>query len=199
MFLFSNTLSRFVIAFLPRSKCLLISWLQSLSSVILKSQKENLSLFPFFPIYCHEKMTVDATTLVFWMLYFKPAFSLSSFTFIKRLVSSSSRSAVRVVLCAYPRLLIFLLAILIPAFDSSRLAFQVMYSAYKLSKQDDNIQPWCTPFPIFNQLVVPCLILTVASLPASRFLRRWVRWSDIAIYLRNFHSSLWSTQSNALV
>ena len=200
MFLFSNTLSRFVIAFLPRSKCLLISWLQSPSTVILEPKKIKFATASTFsPSLCHEVMGPDATILVFWMLYFKPAFSLSSFTFIKRLVSSSSLSAVRVVLCAYPRLLIFLLAILIPAFDSSRLAFQVMYSAYKLSKQDDNIQPWCTPFPIFNQLVVPCLILTVASLPASRFLRRWVRWSDIPISLRNFHSSLWSTQSNALV
>ena len=53
--------------------------------------------------------------LFFWMLIFKPAFSLSSFTFIKRLFSSSLLSAVRVVSFAYLRLLIFLLAILIPA------------------------------------------------------------------------------------
>ena len=70
-----------------------------------------------------------------------------------------------------------------------------MYSAYKLNKQDDNIQPWHTPFPIWNQSVVPCPVLTVASWPAYRFLRRWVRWSDIPICLRIFHSLLWFTQS----
>ena len=50
MFLILNTLSRFVIAFLPRSKCLLISWLQSLSAVILEPKKRKLSLFAIFPI-----------------------------------------------------------------------------------------------------------------------------------------------------
>ena len=62
-------------------------------------------------------------------------FSLSSFTFIKRLCSSSSRSAIRVVSSVYLRLLIFLLAVLIPACASSSLAFYMMYSAYKLNKQ----------------------------------------------------------------
>ena len=70
-----------------------------------------------------------------------------------------------------------------------------MYSAYKLNKQGDNIQPWCTPFPLWNQSVVPCPVLTVASWPAYRFLRRQVRWSDIPISWRIFHSLLWSTQS----
>ena len=46
-----------------------------------------------------------------------------------------------------------------------------MYSTYKLIKQGDNIQPWCTPFPIWNQSVVPCPVLTVASWPAYRFLK----------------------------
>ena len=68
-----------------------------------------------------------------------------------------------------------------------------MYSAYKLNKQGDNIQPWCTPFPIWN----PCSVLTVALWPAYRFLRRQVRWSGIPISLRIFHSSLWSTGSKA--
>ena len=56
-----------------------------------------------------------------------------------------------------------------------------MYSAYKLIKQGDDIQPWCTPFPIWNHSVAPCLVLTVASWPACRFLRRQVRWSVIPI------------------
>ena len=67
------------------------------------------------PSICHEVMGPDAMIFVFWMLSFKPTFSLSSFTSIKRLFSSSSLSAFRVVSSAYLRLLIFLLAILIPA------------------------------------------------------------------------------------
>ena len=116
------------------------------------------------PSTCHEVMGLDAMILVFWMLSFKPAFSLSSFTFIKRLFSPSSLSAIRVVSSAYLRLLIFLPAILIPAYDSSSLALHMMYSAYT---QGNSIQPWRTPFPIWNQSVVPCPVLTVASWPAD--------------------------------
>ena len=67
-----------------------------------------------------------------------------------------------------------------------------MYSAYKLNKQGDNIERWCTPFAIWNQSVVPCPILTGASWPAYRFLRRQVRWAGISISFRIFHSLLWS-------
>ena len=134
---------------------------------------------------------------IFWMFSFKPAFSLLCFTFIKRLFSSSSLSAIRVVSSVYLRSLI-LPAILIPACASSSPAFYMMYSAYKWNKQGDNIQPWCTPFPICNQSIVPCSVLTVASWPAYRFLRRQVRWFGIPISFRIFHSLLWSTQSKAL-
>ena len=122
----------------------------------------------------------------FWMLSFKPAFSFSSFTFIKRLFTSSLLSVTWVVSSEYLRLLEFLLAILIPACDSSSLAFCTMYSACKLNMQGDNIQPWSTPFPIWNQSVVPCPVLTVASWPAYTFLRSQVRWSAIPISLRIF-------------
>ena len=71
-----------------------------------------------------------------------------------------------------------------------------MYSANKLNKQGDNTQPWRTPFPIWNQFVVPCPVLTVASWPAYRFLKRQLRWSGIPISFRIFHSLLWSTQWN---
>ena len=143
--------------------------------------------FHCFPIYfpwsdgtgCHDLN-------VFWMLNFKPTFPLSSFTFFKRLFSSSSLPAIRVTSSAYLRLLIFLPAILIPARASSSPAFLMMYSAYKLNKQSDNIQPWCTPFPIWNQSVVPCPVLTVASWPAYRFFKRKVRWSGIPISFRIF-------------
>ena len=122
------------------------------------------------------------------MLNFKPTFSLSSVTFIKRLFSSSALSALRVVSSAYLTLLIFLPAILIQACASSSPAFLMMYSAYKSNKQGDNIQPWHTPFSIWIQSVGPCPILTVASWPAYRFLRRQVRWSGIPIHLRIVHS-----------
>ena len=141
-----NTLSRFVIAFLPRIKHLLISWLQSLSIVIFGAQENKVChCFHFSLSICHEVMGLDAVILAFWMLSFKPAFSLSFFTFI---FSSSSLSAIRMASSAYLKLLIFLLAILIPTCESSSLAFCVVYSAYKLNKQADDIQPWCTPFPI---------------------------------------------------
>ena len=87
MSLFFNMLSRFVIAFLPRSKRLLISWLQLPSAVILKPQKiKSLTVSIVFPSICHEVMGPDAMILVFWMLSFKPAFSRFSFTLIKRLL-----------------------------------------------------------------------------------------------------------------
>ena len=172
-------LSRFVIAFLPRSKHLLISKLQSPSAVILEPKKiKSITVSTFPPSVCHEVMGPDAMILVFWMLSFKPAFSLSCFTFIKRLFSSSSLSAFKVVSSAYLRLLIFLPAIMIPAYDSSSWAFCMMYSAYKLNELGDNIQPWGTPSPVWNQSVVP---YPVASWPAYRFLRRKVRWSGIPI------------------
>ena len=62
----------------------------------------------------------------------------------------------------------------------------MMYSEYKLNKQGDNIQTWCTLFPIWNQSAVPCKILIVASWPVYRFLRRQVRWFGIFIYWRTF-------------
>ena len=192
-------LSRLVITLLPRSKHLLISWLQSAYAVILESKQiqsdtvstvsPSIYLSIYLSIYqsiYHEVMGLDAMILVFWMLSFKPVFSLYSFTFIKSLFSSSSLSAIRVVSSAYLRLLIFLLAILIPACVSSCPTFLMMYSAYKLNKQGDNTQPWGTPFPIWNQSVVPCPVLTVVSWPAYRFLRRQVRWSGIPISFKNF-------------
>ena len=125
-----NMLSRLIITFLPRSKHLLISWLQSPSAVILEPRKiKSIIVSIVSPSICQEVMEPDAMILVFWKLSFKPTFSLSSFTFIKRLFSSSSLSAIRVVSSAYLRLLIFLSAILIPAYASSSPAFLMMYSA----------------------------------------------------------------------
>ena len=93
------------------------------------------------PSICHEVNGTGCHELSFLNVKFKPVFLLSSFTLIKRLFISSSLSAVRVVSSDYLRLLIFLPAILIPVCDSSSPEFHMMYSAYKLNKQGDNIQP----------------------------------------------------------
>ena len=188
-------LSRLVITVLPRSKCLLISWLQSPSAVILEPRKNKVwHCFHCFLIYLPWSDGTGYHDLSFLNVGFQPAFSLSSFTLIKSPFSSSLLSAIRVVSSAYLKLLIFLLAILIPACALSSPAFHMMYSANKVNKQSDNIQPSLTPFPILNQSVVRCLVLTDASLPAYRFLRRQLKWSGIPLSLR-ISSLLWSTQS----
>ena len=154
--------------------------------------------FYCFPIYFPWSDGTRCHDLRFLNVELEANFSLSSFTVIKRLFSSSSLSAIRVVSSAYLRLLIILPAILILACASSSPVFLMMHSTYKLNKQGDNIQPWRTPFPIWNQSVVPWPVLTVASWPAYRFLRRQVRWSGIPTSLRIFYSLLWSTQSKTL-
>ena len=146
-------------------------------------KSDTVSTFP--PSVCHKVMGPDGMIFI-WMLSFKPAFSLSYFTLIKRLFYSSSLSAIRVVLSTYLRLLMFLLAILIPACASSSPAFRMVYSAYKLNKQGNTIQCWCTPYPILNQYVAPCPVLTIVSWLEYRFLRKQVRWSGSPITLRIF-------------
>ena len=124
MSLLFNTLFRFVVDFLPRSNRFLISWLQSPCAVILETKKgKSVPVSTFSPSICHITMAPDAMILVFLILSFKPTFSLSSFTLIKRFFSFSLLSAVRVVSSTYLRLLISLLAILIPACNSSGQAF----------------------------------------------------------------------------
>jgi len=116
--------------------------------------------FYFFPSICHEVMRLDSMILVFQMLSFKPAFSLSSFTLIKKFFSSCFLSGIRVIASVYLSFLIFLLA-----WDLSSLAFLMMYSACKLNKQSDNIQSCRTLFPILNQSDAACPVLTVAFDP----------------------------------
>ena len=119
MSLLFNMLSRFVIVFLPRSKVLLISWLQSPSAVILEPEKiKSVTVSIVSPSIYHEVRGPDAMILVFWILSLSQCFYFSS----------SLLSAIRVLLSAYLRLLIFLLAIFIPACDSPSLVFCMMYS-----------------------------------------------------------------------
>ena len=152
-------LFRFVIAFLPRSKCFLISWLQSSSTVILElKERKSVTSSTFSPSISHEMMGLDAMILVFWMLTLlfhlyqeakwqpTPVFLPEESHGQRSLMGYSPRvghdwvtnadththtqcSAIRVVSFAYLRLLIFLSAILIPAYDSSSLAFHMMYFA----------------------------------------------------------------------
>ena len=130
--------------------------------------------------------------LSFLILSLKWALSLFSFTLIKRHFSSSSLSAIRVVSSGYLRLFVLLSPILIPACNSWSPTFLIMYSAYRLNKQGNSRQRCCILSPILNQTVVPYRVLTVASCPTYRFLRRQVRWSGIPISLRAFHSLSWS-------
>ena len=182
-----NMLSRLVITFLPRRKCLVSFDFMAAITICIDfgaPQSKVSHCFDCFLIYLLWSDETGCHDLCFWMLSFKPTFH--SF-------SSSLLSAIRVVLSAYLRLFIFLPAILIPACASSSPAFHMMHYAYKLNMQGNNIQPWRTPFPIWNQSVVPCPVLTVASWPAYRFLKRQDRWSGIPISFRIFHSLLWST------
>ena len=109
-------LSRFVLTLLPRSKRLLISWLQSPSAVILELKKrKSVTTSIFSPSICHKVMGLDAMIFVFLIFSFELTLSLSFFTLIKRLFSSSSLSTIRRVSSTYLRLLMFLPPILISA------------------------------------------------------------------------------------
>ena len=129
MSLLFNMLSGFVIAFLPRSKRLLISWLQSLFAVILEPSKIKFAtVSKFLPIYLPWSDGTRCHDLCFLNVELKPAFSISSFLFIKRLFSPFSLFATRAIPFARLRLLIFLPAILISACESSSLAFCMMFA-----------------------------------------------------------------------
>ena len=78
-----NMLSRLVITFLPRSKHLLISWLQSPSAVILEPPKiKSSTVSTVSPSFCQEVMGLDAMILIFWMLSFKSGFRVCNLFFL---------------------------------------------------------------------------------------------------------------------
>ena len=145
MSLLFNMLSRFVIAFLSKSKHLLISWLQSPPSVIWEPPKiKSVTVSIVSPSIRHEVMGPDAMILVFWMFSFKQLFHspLSPF---------SRGSLVLLSFLPYEWCHLHIWdywcfcwhswfqLVLHPA----RHSFHMMYSAYKLNKQGGNIQPWC--------------------------------------------------------
>ena len=118
--------------------------------------------FYFFHVYSPLSDRTGCHDFSFLNVEFWASFFTLLFTLIKRLFSSSSLSAINVISSAY--LMKFLLAILILTHASSSLAFCMMCSAYKLNKQGDSIQPWCTPSPNLNQSVFPCSILLLLDL-----------------------------------
>ena len=136
MSLLFNMLSRLVITFLPRSKCLFISWLQSPSAVIWESKKiKSVTVCTVSPSIWHEVMGPDAIILVFWML---------SFNFSLPPSSRGSFFPLHFLQLKWYHLRIwggwyFSQQSLIPACGSSSPAFHMMYSACKLNKQGDNV------------------------------------------------------------
>ena len=130
MSLLFNMLSRLFIAFLPKIKRLLISWAQSPSAVILELKKIVCHCFHCFLIYLSWRDGTGCHDLSFLNVELKPAFSLSSFTFIKRLFSSSLLSAIRMVSSAYLRLLIVLPQSWFQNVLHPAQYFPLMYSAY---------------------------------------------------------------------
>ena len=156
--------------------------------------------FRCFLIYLPWSNGTRCHDLSFLNVEFLASFFTLLFHFHQEALQLPLLPAIRVVSSAYLRLWIFFPAILIPTCALSSLAFHMMYSAYKLNKQGDNIQPWRAPFPNLNHFIVPYLVLTVASLPVYRFPRKPViRLSGIPTSLRILHSLLWSTQSKALM
>ena len=147
------------------------------------------------PSICHEVMGPDAMILVFWMLSLKPGFSLfqlhqEALYFLFTFCLKGSIICISEVIDISPSNLDSSLC-----FIQSNISYDVLCM---LSKQDDSIQLWHTSFPIWNQSVVPYPVLTIASWHVYRFPRRQIRWSDIPISWRIFHSSLRSTQLNFL-
>ena len=150
------------------------------SAVILEPPKiKSATVSTVSPSICHEVMGLDAIILVFWMLSLSQLFhSLLLLSWRYTLVPLHFLSLGRCHLhiwgywCFSQQSWFHL--IIDPTQNFS-------YSTYKLNKQGDDIQPWHTPSPIWNQYIVPCLLLTVASWPAHRFLRRQVGLSGISI------------------
>ena len=126
MSLLFNMLSRLVITFLPRSKCLNFIAAVTVHSNFGAQENKICHCFHFLPFYLPSRDETECRDLSFVNVEFRPAFSLSSFTLIKRFFQSSSLSATGVIYSAFLRWLIFLLAVLIPACDSFSLAFCMM-------------------------------------------------------------------------
>ena len=153
MSLLLNILSRFVILALPKSKYLLISWLQSLSSGILETKRiKSVTVSPFSPSVCHE---VTGWEQMPWSLFFECWVLRQLFHSLlspssRGSFSSSSLSSIRVIITCVSEVGDISSTILIPTCDSSSPEFHMRYFAQKLNKQGDNIQPCWTLFPVLT-------------------------------------------------
>ena len=196
-----NMLSRFAIAFLPRSKQAsfnFISWLQSPSAVICETKKINSVILSIVSHLFAMKVWDQMPVSLYFECCFKSAFSLSSFTFIKRLFSSSSISDIRVVSSAYLRLLIFLPQSwfqldLHLVWHFAWCTLQELKSRVTIYSFEVLLSQFGSS-PLFHVWFLP----HIGFLTSYRFLRRQIRWCGIPISLRVFHSLLWSTQSKTL-
>ena len=167
----------YIHTFVSKVMSLLFNMLSGLSSFdlvasvtvcsdFIAQEKKICHCFHFFPFYLPWSDGTGFHDLNFYFYFltssFKTAFSLF-FTPIKRFFSSSSLSAIRVASFACLRLLIFLSADLISAYDSSSLAFLMMYSAY--NKLSDNIQPCHSPFPYWIVRVLRYSVMSDSANP----------------------------------
>ena len=142
-----------------------------------------------FPSIWHEVMGPDTMIFAFWMWSFKPTFS-HLFHFHQETLSFFTFCHKGGFVCISEVILMFLPAILIPACASSSPALLMRYSAYKLNKQGDNIQPWHTPFPIWNQAAVSCPVLTVASWSAYEVGQVvWLFWQNVVHWWREWQTT----------
>ena len=172
-----NTLSRFVIAFLQGVSFDFMAAV-TVHSDFRSPTRQSLSLFPLFP---HLFATKGWDQM--WWSYFFQCWNLNQI--LDSPLSPSSRGFL-VPLRFLPFSGVICISEVIEVslgnLDSSLCFIQPsilhVVSAYKLNNQGDNIQPWRIRFPVLNQSV-PSPVLTVASWPAYRFLRRQVRWSGI--------------------
>ena len=189
MFLLLNTLFRFVITFLLRSKHLLISWLQLASAVILEPRKLKCYSFHLFSFSlpwsvgtkCHDFSLLNVEYQgSFFTLLFHPHQETLIFLHLPPL----EWYHLHIWSCWYFPQQSWFQLVLHPA--------QLSHDVLCIYKQGGNIQPCRTPFPVLNQSVVPRLVLTVASWPACRFLRRQVVWSRTPVSLG--YSLFWTTQ-----
>ena len=196
MSLLFSTLSRFVIIFLPKSKCLLISWLRSPSAVILEPPKiKSVTAFTFSPSIFHEVMGPVAMISIFWIfvssqLFQSPLSPSSKDSLVPLHFLPLKRYHLHIWGCWYFSWHSWFQLVIHPAWyfawcilHRSEISRVTIYSLLVLLSQFSWVVPW--------------LILTVASWPEYRFLRKQVRWSGIPISLRIFHSLLWSAESKS--
>ena len=202
MSLLFNTVSRFVIAFMPRSNCLLIPWLQSSAEVILEPKKRNsVTASPFSSSICHEGMGPDAMVWVFFLIFsFKPAFSLSSFTLLKTFFSSSSLSAIQFS-SVQSLSRVWLFAILWTAAGQASLSFTISWSLLKLMSIElvmpSNLLILCHPL-----FLLPSIFPSISVFSNESVLQiRWpVYWNfSLSIYPSNKYSGLISSGFTGLI